>query len=461
MTGSTVGNYKLVEKLGEGGMGAVYRGVDVMVERDVAIKMLRPEIARQPEIVERFRAEAVALARLNHPNIATLYSFFREGDEYFMVMEFVLGRTLESIIRDFPVMRSEQAIAISSQVLDAVEHAHSYGILHRDIKPANIMLTGAGQVKVTDFGIARVLGKARTTQAGCIYGTLEYLAPERVRGQEADIRSDLYSMGVVLYEMLSGRLPFERDNSYDLMRAHLEETPPSFASFGLTSVPSELEKVVAKALAKLPEERFATAGEFRTSLASCERKESIQSTWLAAEPSDFAEPAPQAVEAPAAVTDASPSAALAVSTARRRWKPYAIAAVLLVLIGLMLALFWSRKPAAVEATTPAPAPVVAPPSTPVVQPQAGDQLGTAPALPQSQQGADTQDLLESAPPAQAEAAAPTRNTVKAKSPVKSAPELDRRKAALEALGKDATAAPTATKKTEKDRRSSSLDALKK
>src|SRR5512140_2292207 len=157
MTGGTVGNYRLVEKVGEGGMGAVYKGVDLMVEREVAIKMLRPEIARQPEVVERFRAEAVALAKLNHPNIATLYSFFREGDEYFMVMEFVMGRTLESIIRDSPALAVEQAVAISSQVLDAIEHAHTYGILHRDIKPANIMLTASGQAKVTDFGIARVL----------------------------------------------------------------------------------------------------------------------------------------------------------------------------------------------------------------------------------------------------------------------------------------------------------------
>jgi serine/threonine-protein kinase len=243
----TIGNYQLLQKLGEGGMGAVFKGVDLMVEREVAIKMLRPEIARQPEIVERFHAEAIALAKLNHPHIATLYSFFREGDQYFMVMEFVKGRTLEKVMRDAAI-GMEQAVAITSQVLEAVEHAHSLGILHRDIKPANIMLTEQGQVKVTDFGIARLLGTARMTREGCLCGTLEYLAPERIRGVEADIRSDLYSMGVVLYEMLSGRLPFEGSNEFELMRSHLEKPAPAFASLGVHTVPEQLEAAVFKAL---------------------------------------------------------------------------------------------------------------------------------------------------------------------------------------------------------------------
>ena len=218
MIPQTVGNYRLVEKLGEGGVGTVYLGVDVMLERKVAIKMLLPEIASQQDIVERFRAEAVTLARLNHPSIATLFNFFCEGNQYYMVMEYVPGRTLETVIREMGALRVDLAVAVMSKALDGIEHAHELGVLHRDLKPANIMLMDSGGVKVMDFGIARLLGAARMTRSGRIVGTLEYLAPERVRGQEGDLRSDLYSMGIVLYEMLTGRLPFTSDSDYDLMR---------------------------------------------------------------------------------------------------------------------------------------------------------------------------------------------------------------------------------------------------
>jgi serine/threonine-protein kinase len=443
MVGRTVGNYRLVEKLGEGGMGAVYKGLDLMVERDVAIKMLRPEIARQPQIVERFRAEAVALAKLNHPNIATLYSFFRQGDEYFMVMEYVPGRTLDSLIRNSPPMAIEPAITTSLQVLDAVEHAHSYGILHRDLKPANIMLTGSGQVKVTDFGIARVLGKARMTQEGYVCGTLEYLAPERIRSQEGDLRSDLYSIGVVLYEMLSGHLPFERDSAFDLMRAHLEEAPPSFASLGLF-IPLELEGIVAKALAKLPEERFGTTGEFRSSLLGAVKQAPPMPTWLPAEPSRMVESSDLAVGVPAAVRETATGAAPAPAGARLPWKRYAIAVLVLVLIGLIVALSWPRKQPAAEATKPAPPPVVAQPSGLAGQPQAGSEGNSAPV--QSDKPAELQQPIASSP------ATPQTK--------KSTPGVDRRKAALEALGE--AAAPPANKTEEKrDRRSSSLEALQK
>ncbi len=164
LTGRTAGTFRIQDKLGEGGMGAVYRGVDTMVERTVAVKVLKPEIAGNPEIVERFRTEAVTLARLNHPSIATLYTFFREGAEYFMVMEFVSGSTLEDAIRSTGAMPWRQATDIMLRILEALEHAHHYGVLHRDIKPANIMLPKLGGVKVTDFGIAQVLGAARQTR---------------------------------------------------------------------------------------------------------------------------------------------------------------------------------------------------------------------------------------------------------------------------------------------------------
>src|SRR3954447_10150487 len=161
MIGDVLGSYKIVEKIGEGGMGAVYRGIDVMLEREVAIKMLRPELASQPQVVERFRSEAITLAKLNHPNIATLYNFMRQGDSFIMVLEFVRGVSLDTVIQQRGVIPADQAVPIFCQVLDGIQHAHEWGIIHRDIKPANMMLTEKGTLKVLDFGIARILGTAR------------------------------------------------------------------------------------------------------------------------------------------------------------------------------------------------------------------------------------------------------------------------------------------------------------
>ncbi len=447
MSTSAIGNYRLLEKLGEGGMGAVYKGVDVMVEREVAIKMLRPEIARQPDVVARFRAEAVALAKLNHPNIATLYSFFRQGDEYFMVMEFVHGHTLESVIRELPPISAERAVSIASQVLDAIEHAHSYGILHRDIKPANIMLTASGQVKVTDFGIARVLGTARMTREGLVCGTLQYLAPERIRGQEADLRSDLYSMGCVLYEMLSHHQPFERNSEYELMRAHLEETPPTFASRGSFSVPPYLEEAVGRALAKLPEQRFATATEFRNAITGVQAtRPAVTSPVAAAPPSAFVEPATLAVEA----LPANVSASMTPVPQTTRWKLYAaLAGFVLVLIGVSVALYWSRKQPAKEGQQPPPAAVETQPTTPPVQTPVGGELRAAPA---QQNAADTQ---KSAAEDQGQAAG-SAATRKTKSPAKSASDAEKRKAALDALNKGEAGGKT---KRGTDKKSSALKAL--
>lgn len=265
MIGQVVGQYRIIEKLGEGGMGAVYKGIDLMVEREVAIKMLRPEIARQPELVERFRSEAITLAKLNYPGIATLYNFFRQGDDFFMVMEFVSGRTLDSIIRESGAMPWDRAVPLFCRILEAIQPAHQSGILHRDIKPSNIMLTAWGGVKVMDFGIARVLGSARLTREGRMVGTIEYIAPERIKGSEADTRADIYSLGVVLYEMLTGHLPFESDSEFEIMRGHVQEPPPPFTKF-IPHVPPPVEEVVILSLAKPVEQRIQSCGAFLAAL---------------------------------------------------------------------------------------------------------------------------------------------------------------------------------------------------
>lgn len=265
MIGRIVGNYKIIQALGEGGVGMVYQGVDTMLDREVAIKVLRPELARQNSVVERFRSEAVTLAKLNHPNIATLYSLFRQGDDLFMVMEFINGETLDQLLYHRGAIPTDEAIPIFCQALEGINYAHEHGIVHRDIKPGNMMLTDSGTLKVLDFGIARLLGSNRMTRVGNVIGTLEYMAPEQVLGLETDARSDVYGLGIMLYEMLTGKLPFESENDFELMKMQTEQRPQSPRLYN-SDIPVEVEAAIMKAVAKDPNERFQSAGEFLETL---------------------------------------------------------------------------------------------------------------------------------------------------------------------------------------------------
>ncbi|HJZ67840.1 MAG TPA: protein kinase [Blastocatellia bacterium] len=267
MIGSVVGNYKIVDKLGEGGMGSVFKGVDLMLEREVAIKMLRPELASQANVVERFRSEAVTLAKLNHPNVATLHSFFRQGNDFFMVMEFVRGETLDAVIKRQGAMPCDRAVELFCHALEGIDHAHKMGIVHRDIKPANMMLTDSGSIKVMDFGIARVLGTDRLTRAGHLIGTVEYMSPEQVRGEETDARSDIYSLGILLYEMLTGRVPFNSTSEYELMRSQIEDAPTPPRTFA-PHIPLPVEQAIMRSLAKKREARYQSAADMRGALTN-------------------------------------------------------------------------------------------------------------------------------------------------------------------------------------------------
>ncbi len=265
MIGSQLGNYRVTARLGEGGMGTVYRATDAMLDREVALKVLRPELARQAELVDRFRAEAVALARLRHENIAALYGLDRQGDDLVMVMEFVRGETLESRVKRAGPMPWQEVIAVMRGVLAALGHAHAKGVVHRDIKPANVMLDSDGTIKVMDFGIARLMGESRQTRAGVAIGTPSYMAPEQLRGEDVDGRTDLYAAGALLFELLTGRVAFEADSDYALMMQQLNEPPAPPGSI-VAGVPRALDAAVACAMAKKPAQRFASATDFSRTL---------------------------------------------------------------------------------------------------------------------------------------------------------------------------------------------------
>lgn len=260
-----VGVYKTLEKIGEGGMGEVYRGLDTMLEREVAIKQLRAEFSGRSDIVERFRTEAVTLGKLSHPNVVTLYSFLREDNALYMVLEFVRGETLDALIRRRGALPWTEAVGFVIQALRGLEHAHQMQVIHRDLKPANVILTSAGVLKLMDFGIARILNTARMTRVGHMVGTLQYMAPEQVKGAEGDARSDLYSLGIVLYELLAGRVPFDGATDYELIKAQVEAAVPPLETLGVI-VPAALVKVLERALEKAPQKRFQSAGEFAQEL---------------------------------------------------------------------------------------------------------------------------------------------------------------------------------------------------
>jgi serine/threonine-protein kinase len=249
-------DFKILTQLGAGGMGIVYQGVDNL-EREVAIKKLRGDFSSSADVAERFRREAKIQAQLNHPNLVHLYRFFQDTDSFYIVMEFVEGTRLGTLTP----LSWQHAVSVFLQVLEGLEFAHLQGVLHRDLKPDNIMIGPRGEVKVMDFGIAHVLGTARQTREKSIVGTIDYMPPEQIAAKEIGPASDLYSLGVVLFEMVSGRLPFTAAGDFEMLRHHLESPPPKLRSV-VPEAPEFLEVAVARALEKAPTERFVSCRAF-------------------------------------------------------------------------------------------------------------------------------------------------------------------------------------------------------
>jgi non-specific serine/threonine protein kinase len=262
MIGQTISHYKIVEKLGEGGMGVVYLAEDAKLERKVAIKLLPHNISKHSDERERLKTEAKAAASLNHSNIATIHSIEETDNHIFIVMEYIDGRELKSRIDNSPIPVDE-ALRISNQIADGLAAAHKEGVVRRDIKSSNIMITGDGRVKIMDFGLAKVRGAAQVTKLGTTVGTAAYMSPEQARGEEVDQRTDIWSFGVLLCEMLTGSSPFARDYENATIYSILNEEP-SFAK----ELPSELEQIARKMLAKDPAQRYQHIEEILESFRS-------------------------------------------------------------------------------------------------------------------------------------------------------------------------------------------------
>lgn len=321
------GEYVVVDRIGSGGMGSVYKAEQPSMNRMVAIKVLHPRFATRDDLVARFRREARAMSQLSHPNTARVYKYgaLDDGSVYF-VMDYLEGRNLAAEVRENGPMQAVRAVQLMVQVCGALEEAHRAGIVHRDLKPENVFLTQSGGAndfpKVLDFGLAKMSekqmgrGSMMFTQQGMVFGTPEFMSPEQAQGEELDQRSDIYSLALILYELITGKLPFDAKTPLDMMKAHVREAPIPLSQ-RVSGKPfwPELEAVIAKALAKSPDDRYASAAEFGEALLQClpatpSKPASVPAPARAvvAEVPVAAEPAPAPAPVLAPISEVEPSA---------------------------------------------------------------------------------------------------------------------------------------------------------
>jgi beta-lactam-binding protein with PASTA domain/predicted Ser/Thr protein kinase len=319
------GRYRVIRRIGSGGMADVYLAEDTHLGREVALKVLHRRFAQDAEFVERFRREASAAAGLQHPHIVGVFDRGEHEGTYYIAMEYLRGRTLKEIVAADAPLDQLQVIGIGTQILRAAGFAHRNNVVHRDFKPHNVIVDDAGTVKVTDFGIARA-GASEMTETGSIMGTAQYLSPEQAQGQEVTARSDVYSIGVMLYELLTGKLPFEGDSAVAIALKHMQQDPPPLSREGLRIEPN-LEGVVLGALAKEPAARWQSAEDFAAALEACRP---YVEAFLAGESPSQDTAVFGAVPAP------PPDGAAPVERDRpRRWPAIALALLVLALVALM------------------------------------------------------------------------------------------------------------------------------
>jgi eukaryotic-like serine/threonine-protein kinase len=390
-TGQRVGDYEVLAPLGVGGMGRVYKVRNVISNREEAMKILLPDFASDPDLAARFMAEIRTLAGLDHPGIAQLRTAFQYNNQFVMVMEYVEGTTLEKLGAQtrIPV---DHILDYATQVLAALSYAHGRGVTHRDIKPANIMITTHGLVKLMDFGIAKSTDDMQLTRPGTTMGSVYYMSPEQVRGDTVDARSDLYSFGVTLYEMLTGRKPFQADTSYSVLNAQLNQAPTPPVELE-PSISPEMNAIVLRALAKAPEQRFQTAEEFRNALKALREVPIAPAPAPAPSVRSFVDmPAPAAAPQftapqppPFAPVPPAPGPPPRVGKSHRGlWIGVGAATAILALVAvawLLPRVFSTKanqKPPAVATDTTSPASTPAPASPTVAQTPAPDQPPAAP-----------------------------------------------------------------------------------
>ena len=267
--------YEIIKTIGEGGMANVYLANDTILDRKVAIKVLRGDLSNDEKFIRRFQREALSVSNLSHPNIVEVYDVGEEDGQYYIVMEYIEGKTLKQLLKKRETLTLTEVIDIMLQLTDGLAHAHESYIIHRDIKPQNIMILDNGLVKITDFGIAMALNATQLTQTNSVMGSVHYLPPEQANGKSATVKSDIYSLGILMYELITGSVPFKGDNAVEIALKHMKEKIPSIRKQNPT-IPQSVENIVIKATAKNPRNRYDSVKEMHDDLEVCMEKENAK-----------------------------------------------------------------------------------------------------------------------------------------------------------------------------------------
>jgi predicted Ser/Thr protein kinase len=343
------GRYRMQDDIARGGMGRVIAAQDERLHRQVAVKLLKDELVQDPRFVERFRREARAVAALSHPNVATVFDYGEDDDCHFIVMEYADGKDLSRVLREDGPMSVDRAVRIAAQVCNALAHAHAAGVVHRDVKPANIIIGPGDRVKVTDFGIARAVGDATLTATGSVLGTAQYISPEQAAGGRVTPATDVYSLGIVLYEMLTGAVPFTGDSPVAVAMQQVNEDVPAPSSLN-PEVPSSLDEVVARATRKDPAERYGDAKEMGNAIvfAGGETADTAAGTVVS--------------DAGVATTTVAESASTVWPIPGSRWNPRRVGRWVLVILGSLLLIAMIMLIVRLAGSVGEPAPDATPPA---------------------------------------------------------------------------------------------------